>query len=344
MGGLSDAPRPDGARRIAVTGAAGFVGRACVAEARRQGLGVVALCRGKTRPEWRDDGGIETVFVDLAAKDALPVLRGVLGDCAAVIHAAAHLGDDPALLLRDTLAATRTLLEASDGAARLVLVSSIAVYDTDALRPGDSLTEASPLIALPGAATGNTAAAAIGTARDAYAGAKRLQEALVTERQGRAAWILRPGAIWGPGRTWHALQGFWLGKLHVTLGSRGHLPLAHVDQVARAAVAAAQAPEGPGAVVNVLDDDLPTRARFLRVHRRCHGWPRLNVTLPYGLWLALIRVVKPVSGRLPGLFREPVLRARMMPLRFPNTAMRGALGGADSDSFEAMMARTARAR
>lgn len=324
---------------IAVTGANGFVGRACVAEARRRGHPVLALCRSAPLSEWEADAGITVARIDLSTEaDRLPAL---LAPVEALIHAAAFMGDNPQVLARDTLVATGAVLAACRAAdIRLVMISSLAVYDTDALSPGDRVTEASPQIALAPDALSRPEAY-LRSARDPYAGSKRLQEAMMAQ-DGEAGgnWILRPGAIWGPGRSWHALQGFWASKLFVTIGSDGELSLAHVDHVARVAVDCARtAPQGTS-VLNVFDDDRPTRARFLKVHRRCYGWPRLNVTVPYGAWLALVRLLKPLASRLPGLFREPILRARMMPLRYPNTAMRSAFPGEDTDTFEGLMART----
>ncbi|ETA49694.1 NAD-dependent epimerase/dehydratase family protein [Ponticoccus alexandrii] len=328
-----------GDRIIAVTGANGFVGRACVAEARRRGHPVLALCRSAPLPEWEADAGVTVARIDLSTDgDRLPAL---LAPVEALIHAAAFMGDSPEVLARDTLAATGAVLAACRAAdIRLVMISSLAVYDTDALSPGDAVTEASPLIALAPDAL-DQPEAYLRSVRDPYAGAKRLQEAMMAQHGGaEGSWILRSGAIWGPGRSWHALQGFWASKLFVTIGSDGELPLAHVDHVARVAVGCAQtAPQGES-VLNVFDEDRPTRARFLTAHRRCYGWPRLNVTVPYGAWLALVRLLKPMANRLPGLFREPILRARMMPLRYPNTALRSAFPGEDADTFEGLMART----
>ncbi|MEQ5869275.1 NAD(P)-dependent oxidoreductase [Sagittula sp. NFXS13] len=314
---------------IAITGANGFVGRACVAEARRQGFPVLAVTRSAPLPQWADDAGITHLRLDLTDADAAQRLAEALPESAALIHAAAHLGDDPERLARDTMTASATVRDTLRlRPARLILISSLAVYDTDRLAPGEAMTEATPLIPLP-----STPA----NARDAYAGAKRMQEALLAEAL-RDGWTLRPGVIWGPGRSWHALQGFWASKLFVTIGSEGELPLAHVDHVARAAIAAAQT-SGPG-TVNVFDDDRPTRARFLRAHKRCYGWPRINTSVPYGAWAGMAGALGPLSAKLPGLFQPSILRARMMPLTYPNTALRNRLGGEDIDSFEGMMART----
>lgn len=318
---------------IAITGANGFLGRACVAEARRHGLPVLAVTRSAPSAEWTKDPGITHLQLDLTAPDAATTLANALPHDAALIHAAAHMGDDPARLARDTLNASETILDVcTTRDPRLVLISSLSVYDTDRLAPGGTMTESTPLIPVPDAS--------LKTARDPYAGAKRLQEEMFQQADRDDAWILRPGAIWGPTRSWHALQGFWASKLFVTIGSKGELPLAHVDHVARAAVEAARTPTDGIAILNVFDDDRPTRARFLRAHRRICGWPRLNLTVPYSTWATLARLLRPIASHLPGLFREPILRARMMPLHYPNTRLRHALGGQDIDTFEGMMART----
>ncbi|MDA7423504.1 NAD-dependent epimerase/dehydratase family protein [Thalassococcus lentus] len=337
MGGLASGSEPV----IAITGANGFVGRACVAEARRQNLPVIAVYRSAPLPEWASDANITELQLDLCDETAAQALKNALPDHSAMIHAAAHLGDDIDRLVQDTMQSTRSVMNALRGRdIRMVLISSLAVYDTEAVQPGDTITEASPLIEMPDQAL-ESPREFVASARDPYAGAKRLQEAMLThDDDAEDDWVLRPGAIWGPGRSWHALQGFWASKLHITIGSTGQLPLAHVEHVARAAVEAARTPTEGVPILNVFDDDLPTRAQFLAMHKASYGWPRANLTVPYGLWLTLIRLMRPLADKLPGLFREPILRARMMPLRYPNTRLRQALQGNDKGTFSEMMKQT----
>ncbi|MDU8910818.1 NAD(P)-dependent oxidoreductase [Aestuariicoccus sp. MJ-SS9] len=313
--------------RILITGAAGFVGRACVAEARRRGLKVTAVIRGPEPAEWVGDAGIAVLKADLADTACRDHLGEAVAGADAIIHAAAHLGDQSTRHGADTVGATENLL-AVRGAARLVLVSSITVYDTMRLSPGDALTEESPLEDPD-------------HARDPYTAAKLRQEALC-RASGAPLWILRPGAIYGPGRTWHALGGVSAGPLHVAITSDGELPLCHVDHVAQAHLTAACTDPGGIRALNVIDDDLPTRGQFLAAHRRITGWPGLSVPIPYPVWLTLARLLKPLGDRLPGLLREPVLRARLMPLRYPNVALRAALGGGDTAPFEELLERAVR--
>ncbi len=313
--------------RILITGAGGFIGRAAVAEARARGLQVVAVVRRSAPPDW--DDGVTVIRADLSDPASVDALRGALQGCGAVIHAAAHLGGDADAVALDTLKGTAHLLAALPGATRLVLVSSIAVYDTARARPGATMTESAPLFAE-------------GAAPDPYANGKLAQETLARARGG-PLWIMRPGAVWGPGRSWHALNGVDAGPLNITLTSDGELPLTHVTHCARALVSAALTDPGAIAALNVIDDDRPTRARFVAAHRACNGWPRIAVPLPWRVWLGLARALRPVSAHLPGLLREPQLRARIMPLKWPNTALRKTLGGHDDAPLEGMLEQSMRA-
>lgn len=327
MGEMTDHPSSAPAQTTLITGASGFVGQAAVRAARAKGHAVIALYR-RTLPEvWANDPGITPLQLDLSAPDAPEALRAALVGVDGVIHAAAHLGEDAQAIRSDTAQGTAHLLQALDGhPARLVLVSSIAVYDTSALSPGATVTEDSPLV-------DPTAA------RDPYSASKRAQEIQVSAAR-PDHWALRPGAIYGPDRTWHALMGFWASKVFVLIDGGGPLPLCHVDHVGQALVAAAETPVSGTIALNVIDDDCPTRTAFVRSHKRLAGWPRLVLPVPYGLWLGLARALRPLGHRLPGLLREPILRARLMPLSYPNARLRARLGGQDAAPFDDMLARS----
>ncbi|KRS11895.1 epimerase [Roseovarius atlanticus] len=310
--------------RILITGASGFIGQASVRAARARGLEVFAIYRSTLPPDWADDAGITPLRIDLSDDTAGAALVDALDHVDAVIHAAAHLGGDADAHDRDTVAATQTLLAVlSDKPLRLVHVSSIAVYDPMTLADGDTVTE-------------ETAQDNPETARDAYTAGKLRQEELIIAA-GQPTWLMRPGAVYGPGRTFHPLLGFWVSKLFVCIDGGGELPHTHVDHTAEALVAAACTDPGGVRALNVLDDDRPTRIRFVRTHRRIAGWPHLVLPLPYRFWLMTARLLRPLAPRLPGLLQEPILRARLMPLQWPNTALRSALGGKDQTDFAGML-------
>lgn len=316
--------------RILITGAAGFIGRRTVDAARAAGLHVRAVVRGSVPAEWDSDPDIEVLRCDLAKPDAVAILRPGLNGVDAVIHAAAHLGGDALAHTTDTQAATQTLLAALRGSnvRRLVLVSSIAIYDTMTLAPNAILTEACPLESET-------------TARDPYVAGKLAQERLcraAATREGTDLWLMRPGAVYGPDRLWNGHLGPGLGPVLLLSGQAGQVPLCHVGHCSWALVAAAQKDAKDLQTLNILDDDLPDRDRFVAAMQQS-GWPRYVLPLPWQILLGGAKILRSVQTHLPGLLREPVLRARIMPLRYCNRALRTALGPHKGDSFDVLMAR-----
>ncbi|WP_146588238.1 NAD-dependent epimerase/dehydratase family protein [Puniceibacterium confluentis] len=314
--------------RILITGAAGFIGQATVREAREKGLPVVAVVRSSPPRIWARDSGITVLRCDLSAPDAVTILRDAMTGVDAVVHAAAHLGGDAAAHTADSVGGTSAVLAAMKGSKvrRLVLVSSIAVYDTMTLAPGATLTEDCPPETTP---------------RDAYVAGKLAQEDLcraAAAQDGFGLWLMRPGAVFGPDRLWNAHLGVGLGPLLVRIGTSGAVPVVHVNRVGWALVLGANTDPGGVQALNILDDDLPDRSRFLMAMRRS-GWPRRMIPLPWKLLVPVARALAPMADRLPGLLREPVLRARMMPLEYSNRRMRRTLGGRQARSFEVLFAK-----
>ncbi|MCP1167182.1 NAD-dependent epimerase/dehydratase family protein, partial [Limimaricola sp. ASW11-118] len=211
---------------------------------------------------------------------------------------------------------------AASAGARLVLVSSISVLGTAGLAPFARVDEDAPVEPRP-------------EGRDAYARAKIAQERdarAIAARHGVPLRIVRPGAIFGPGRLWNAHMGLPLGPL--TLGPRhaGELPLCWLRHAAQILVLAATVPQSnPVEVIHALDDDRPDRARFLTALGR-RGLP-----LGWRGFDAAAGLLAPLAPRLPGLLRRETLRARLMPLRYDN-ARAHALGFRPEADFESAMA------
>jgi nucleoside-diphosphate-sugar epimerase len=332
---------------ILITGAAGFIGRHTVAAARRHGHAVHALVRSEaSKPaNWADDPMITSFATDLALPGAVDVLGDALNGVTTVIHIAASLTGDTTGQARDTLQATDSLLAALTGRAgkmpRLVLVSSLAVYDTSKVPRGGMLDENTPLETRP-------------DHRDAYCRAKLVQEQAVrgaAQKHGFELRIMRPGAVFGPGRLWNGHLGLAFGGVVVRLGAGGEVPCSFVGHCAEALVLAAERPfeqsggaarsaKGRVEVVNVVDDDLPSRARYLNV-LRTSGWPRFVIP---GSWrlLAAFASVLSVTGRhgqkLPGLLRPAVVEARLKPITYSNARLHDLLGWQPDLTFEKAMA------
>ena len=336
---------------VVITGAGGFLGAHAVAAARARGLAVRAVLRRALAPPslpWGDDPGVQTVTADLATPEGAAALVRALDGAGGVIHAAAALAADDAGHARDTLAPTRAVIDAltavGPGAPTLVLVSSISVYGMAALPAGAALDETVPLEPDP-------------HLRDAYARAKLAQEAMAVraaQEGGLVIRVLRPGAVYGPGRLWTARLGLRKGPLAVLLGGEVPVPAIHVAQCAEALVLAATVPvatsdipvpRGPGRleIVNLVDDAPPTQAEWLAAARPGLGVRRVLALPAWPLEraaraLALAGILLPgLAPHLPGLLREPALAARLTPLAYPNARAKARLGWAPSRDFAAGM-------
>ncbi|MCF3593741.1 NAD(P)-dependent oxidoreductase [Rhodobacteraceae bacterium LMO-12] len=305
---------------IAITGAGGFIGTACVNAALKRGHHVRALIRRDT-PDFAPE--VSRILLDLSKDEAK--LASALKGVDAVIHTAASLRGNPETMARDTVKATENLLNAmrkSAPDARLVLVSSITVYDADAFE----ITEDTPLDPSP-------------TSRDIYAQAKLAQEACLKAYDGET-WIARPGAVFGPHHLWNAHLGHCIGPLLIRLGGPGEIPAISVENCADALVLAAETPvtgNSPRAL-NLVDSDLPDRTRYLAALG--NAAPRFQLPLSWKIPAVVgkfLSMAPPLANRLPGLLHPRTLRARMGEKRYSNARAEQDLNWHPRQPFEATM-------
>lgn len=342
----------DVTRAILVTGATGFLGQRIVAAARAAGHPVRAVVRStsKVPRDWQNDGAITCHCVDLGASDAADALAPLVGGAVAVIHAAGALGGDDAAHAAGTLAPTDAVIAALEGVqaarpdarARLVLVSSFSVYGYGALPDWATLDETTPVEPDP-------------EQRDAYARAKLAQETRAIRAAqfgGIEVRILRPGAIYGPGRVASARLGFGRGGRTLCPGGNVPVPAIYVDHAATALVRAATAPmdwrddlpiiAGGGRfdIVNLVDPGPPTQAQWLAAAGRCRVRLPLRPLMKLARLLDIAAALVPWFGRrLPGALREAALSARFKPLRYSAARAEDRLGHRPERSFaEAMQA------
>jgi len=298
-----------GALRVCITGAGSYVGRATAEVAERAGHEVLLHSRYGI-------DGVETLTGPLDTPDLADGLAG----CDALIHIAGRMAGTEAEFQKDVVEDSAALMRtaAAAGITRVVLAGSISVYGAGA--PGEMITEDSPAEQRP-------------DLRDAYCRAKLAQEEVMqglASDTGLTLSILRLGAIWGPGRLWSAHFGVAKGPVLIRIGRDGQVPLCEIDRAGEALVAALLATP---CTVNVLDDDLPDRVRFLNA-LSVSGWPRLILPLHWRLLDALASD----SPTRPGLLRRPVLRARMMPMLWDSRRAVAALDLSPQHAFEALMA------
>ena len=263
-------------------------------------------------PGAADGSDAPTVVADLTSPDAL---AGVLDGVDVVVHCAASLTGGPDAQARDTVQATSTLVAQMQaaGVGRIVLVSSCAVYDYRALPAGGRLDEVSPL------------------ERDAvhrgpYVGAKLTQERIVQESGRSLDWrIVRPGLVFGPWRGWFYHLGMPLGgRVWLALAGGAELPLTYVDNCADAIVAAAESPTGRVAV-NIVDDQRPTRAVYMRALAAATAPGVRVIDLPWPV-LAAGGALASAVGVTPGMLHPARLAARCKPLTYDNAALKSAFG------------------
>jgi predicted dehydrogenase/nucleoside-diphosphate-sugar epimerase len=261
-----------------VTGAAGFFGRAISRELARRGFRV----RGVGRSARPDDPHLsEWVRADLA--EAVP--PGALAGATVVVHAAAETAGGFEAHERNSVGATRQLLQAMVAARirRLVYVSSLSVLRPPRT-PWEQQTEQTPLAGRP-------------ERLGPYTWGKCAAEQLVAAahaRQEIQARIIRPAALidWEhielPGLVGRRLFGDW----QLGLG-RPSLPFA-VCEVGRAAAAvawcAARFGEAPP-IVNLIDPTIRTRAQLLRRFRE-HGWRGRVVWTPISVLAGAVMVLR----------------------------------------------------
>jgi nucleoside-diphosphate-sugar epimerase len=305
--------------KLFVTGAGGFVGRAVVAEARSRGHDVVAMVRSTNQDP--EAAGASTVVGDLR-QDGPWV--AALAACDAVIHLAASTGDFYDQMASTVVGTERLLAAMRDkGVKRLVHISTFSVYDYRAISMKGWLDEASPLETRP-------------EDRDDYTQTKLVQEQLVRNFAASIGEVvvIRPGAIYGPGKLWDAgLTVRLFGTTWAAIAPNGIQKLTYVGNCALAIVLAAEVDGAIGQTLNVVDDDLPTQREFAAAMAR-HGFevPRA-LPVPYRLAafgaVAINKVNKRFfSGRarLPTFVVPAKLDSRFKPLHYSNDRAKRVLG------------------
>ncbi|MBK5332135.1 MAG: NAD-dependent epimerase/dehydratase family protein [Ilumatobacteraceae bacterium] len=311
--------------RVVVTGANGFLGTAVVRRALAVGHDVVGLVRPMTTltgPLW-DDPRVTVVRGDLRERGGW---RDGLAGADAVIHLAAAPSGDLGTQFQGTVVATENLLDAIDLSMlrRFVHVSSFSVYDFDAPAVRGVIDETSALEPDP-------------RRRDAYTTTKLIQEQLVRDHlaaTGVELVVVRPGAVFGPGKNWAYGAAMSVGsKAVLVFAPRATFRVTYVHNCADAIVAAVDAPRAAGATVNLVDDNLPTHAEFMRLCRIAGANVPAALPVPWLLLSAVGRLAAMVDRRfldcrakLPETLAIVRQRARWKPLHYPNAAAKSLLG------------------
>ena len=316
---------------VLVTGATGFVGPAVVGRLLERGArNVRCLARRSS-----DVSGLEALAAGRTA-GRVAVVRGNLlspADCDVAAEGAAvifHLATSrngksyPDTFL-NSVVTTRNLLEAAvrhGCLRRFVNVSSLAVY-TNRGKPGRRLDERCSVEIEPV------------LRGDAYCYAKVKQDEIVQEyasqRKVRSVTV-RPGYVYGPGKDGISSRvGIGTFGVFLHLGGGNTLPLTYVQNCAEAIVLAGLEPGIDGEVFNVVDDNLPTSRRFLRLYKR-HVRRFRSIYVPhvvsYWLCCAWERYSAWSHRQLPPTFNRRHWHAYWKQTTYSNEKVKASLGWA----------------
>jgi nucleoside-diphosphate-sugar epimerase len=315
---------------ILVTGSTGFIGRRVIQSLLNHGFrNIRCMARPTTQPSK------VAALCNQAHGAELQLFRGNLlskddcieatKDAVVVIHLAAGRGvkSVPDAFM-NSVVTTRNLLEACllhRRLKRFVNVSSFAVYSNQDKPHGRLLDESCPVDLHPAVRGG------------AYAFAKTKQEEMVrefSEQHTIPYVIIRPGWVYGPGNL--ALSeriGIGTFGLFLHLGGSNPMPLSYVKNCAEAIALAGLKPGIDGEAFNVVDDNLPSSRKFLRLYKKhVRRFPSLYIPklVNYGLCYLWERYSKWSENQLPPAFNRSRWHTTWKKTTFSNEKLKARLG------------------
>ncbi|MGH9343452.1 MAG: NAD-dependent epimerase/dehydratase family protein [Terriglobia bacterium] len=318
---------------ILITGAAGFIGSRVVQSLLDHGFrNVRCFTRRSIEPARHEEmsgnngDGTRLEWMNgnlLSREDCARAAR----DAQVIVHLAAGRGEKSfAGAFANSVVTTRNLLEAAidhGSLKRFVNVSSFSVYSNQHNPQRRVLDESCPIEAHPE------------LRGDAYSFAKIKQDQLVdnySKRFGIPCVTLRPGYVYGPGNlgiTGRVGTGTFGLFLH--MGGSNPIPFSYVDNCAEAIALAGLKCGVDGEVFNVVDDDLPSSRRFLRLYKR-NVRRFKSIYIPHFVSYALCCLWERYSAKserqLPPVFNRREWHAYWKKTRYTNEKLKTRLGWA----------------
>ena len=232
----------------------------------------------------------------------------------------------------NSVVTTRNLIEAAlvhSNLKRFVNVSSFAVYTNRGKKKRRLLDETCPVEQHPESRA------------EAYCYGKLRQDELVLEygrKRDLPYVIMRPGTVYGPGKCFiPGRVGIDTFGVFLHLGGPNRLPLSYVDNCADAIALAGLLKGIDGEVFNIVDDDLPSSRRFLRLYKR--QVKRFQTFyVPHALsWLFCLaweNFSKWSRGQVPAVFTRREWSAYWKQTRYSNIKAKDKLGWSPTVSTE----------
>jgi nucleoside-diphosphate-sugar epimerase len=315
---------------ILVTGATGFLGSNVLSRLLDHGFtNIRCLVRptGDSRRLTRVTDRFPRVRVDVQYGNLLSRenCRSVVRGAAVILHVAAGIEKTFPGCFMNSAVTTRNLIDAvleDRSIKRFVNVSSLAVYSNRRIARGRLLDE-----------TCDLETQFMGRF-DPYCFGKTKQDEIVLEagrRYNLPYVIVRPGPIYGPGARApiHSRVGIGTFGVFLHLGGRNRIPLSYIDNCASAIVLAGITEGVDGEILNVIDDDLPTSATFLRRYKK-EVAPFRSIYVPYRAFylfcLLWERYAAWSKGQLPPAFNRAKCEAEWKRHRYSNQKLKDRLG------------------
>lgn len=281
-----------------ITGATGQLGSHIAEQLRTAGEQVRALVRTGSDSSFLRAVGAEVMTADLNDPASL---RAGLAGASIVYHCAAKVSDwGPwKTFEEEAVTGTRNLVEAARhcSVGRLLHVSSISVYGHPRLRPGELITEDTPL-------------GQHFWLWDYYPRSKLLAEEIAW--QFPDVTVVRPSWIYGPRdrvtipRVVPALQER---RVPVIGSGENLLNIIYAGDVARGAILAANHPGARGQAYNLCSEGEITQRKLLDALTDTLSLPRITKHVPYGLALRFA-FVKEAVARLLVQKKPPTITRR----------------------------------
>jgi nucleoside-diphosphate-sugar epimerase len=281
-----------------VTGGTGQLGSHIVEQLRA----VDQRVRVVTRPD-RDTSFLRAQRAELMEGDLRDpeVARRAVSGASIVFHCAARVSDWGPWqdFAEETVTTARNIVEAckAENVSRLLHVSSVSVYGSPRLAPGQVIAEDFPL----GQNLGRW---------DHYPRSKLLAEELA--RGYAHTTVVRPSWIYGPRdriTTPRVVTGLQLGRVPILGSGENYLNIIYAGDVARGAILAASHPGAEGQVYNLSSQGEVKQIDLLNALTDALKLPRLKRHVPFWL-VSRVAAFQETLARLLGRTEPPTITRR----------------------------------